>query len=123
MKKETKRENEVITRRILNEELGKTKSELRRDIKRETGKLREEMHTVEFRLIKRMDDRFDKIDDRFNQIDDVLKNHLDAVRGLADKVIVKHNNFEVESASIHHNYRTLEERVHKVEEVVFPQAA
>jgi hypothetical protein len=61
------------------------------------------------------------MDERFNKIDDVLKTHLDAIRGLADKVIVKHNTFEAESASIHHNYRTLEERVHKVEEVVFPQ--
>lgn len=108
MKKETKRENELVTRGIL---------------KAETDKLRQEMHGIEFRLIKRMDERFNKIDDRFTQMDDVLRQHLDAVRGLADTVIVKHNTFEVESASIHQNYRTLEERVHKVEEVVFPQAA
>lgn len=77
------RENELITRKILNEALGKTESglrtEFRWDIKREVGKVREEMHEMEFRLNNRMDDRF-------NKIDDVLKQHLDAVRWLADTV-------------------------------------
>ncbi len=122
-----KRKNELITRRILNEELGKTKSELRRDIKRETGKIREEMHATAYRLDKKIDTRFFelsiKMNERFTTIDDVLKKHLDAVREVADAVIVKHNSFEQESSSVQYNYSHLEERVKKVEEVVFTQSA
>lgn len=123
MKKENKREGEFITRGILKFELKKEINRAVSPLKKADAKLREDMHAMEFRLVKRMDgmdQRFDRIDQRFDHIDEVLRKYLDTVMGLADKVVVAHTNFEGESASIRYNYNQLEGRVKKVEEVVFP---
>lgn len=123
MKKGMQREDELVTRGILKSELHKLTKKfdykftlVRREIKRGDGNLRREMHETEYRAFL----RFNAIDKRFDSIDELLKKHLDTIRELADKVIVAHQNFETESVSIHHNYQHLENRVKKVEEIIFP---
>lgn len=113
MKKDIKPDTELVTRGVLRRAL--------LPLKKADANLREEMHSMEFRLTKRMDGmdrRFDWVDQRFDRIDEVLRKHLDTVMGLADKVVVAHTHFEAESASIRYNYNQLEERVKKVEDQV-----
>lgn len=92
-------DDEFVTKGYLKKELayrfGLFHLEIRREIK-------EESHSLEFRLIERMDRGFvemrgemAKLTDRFQQ--------------LADLVIGEHKNFESELASIKHNYHYLEE--------------
>lgn len=86
---------------------------------------------MEFRIHTRfevVDRRFEAIDKRFDIIErkidaqnEYLKTAVDRVMQLADQVIGAHKNFELESASIKQNYEVLEERVKKVEVVVFPE--
>lgn len=101
MKKIIKREDELVTKGFLESRL-----------KKEIGKVRDELHETEFRLIHRMDSGF-------GEIREEMKKHTDIIQKLADNGIVAHKNFEVESVNIRHNYVQLEERVKNVEEVVF----
>lgn len=117
MKKEIKRDDEVVTRGILRQEL---KAELdielkkvRGEFKRAHNKLRDELHGVEYRL----DNKIDRLGADLRA---EMSKQTQIFQDLADQVIGTHKNFEVESVSIKQNYNHLKTRVKKVEEVVFP---
>lgn len=105
MKKDMKWKEELVTKGYFHKELNKAITPL----KKADAKLRQEMHEMEFRVINRMDEKFEEVMKE-------MKKQTNTFQILADKVIVAHNNFEVESASIRHNYQHLEDRVKKVEE-------
>ena len=67
-----------------------------------------------------MDNRFELIEKKIDAQNEYIKTAVDKVLQLADSVIGEHKKFEMESVSIKNNYQVLEERVKKVEEVVFP---
>lgn len=127
MKQDQGNKYEVVTRGVLREvlqvelrkvrgeskrEANKMRQEWKQDLKTETTKLREELHTTEFRLISRMDSMEERLNGNMQKI-------LHTVQQLVDAVIGEHKSFEVESVSIKHNYSQLEERVKKVEKIVF----
>lgn len=110
-------DNEVATKGYLRIEF---KTQLKRELRTEFRKefatkqeLRDGLNNLEFRLTNRMDAGFISIIDE-------MRKFIDTFQKLADQVIGEHKKFEVESVSIKHNYGHLEDRVKKVEEVVFP---
>lgn len=120
--------DEVVTKGYLRDELKtfkvefktELKTELKRELRIEFRKefatkedLRNGLHDLEFRMSNRMDDGFESIHV-------AMRKQTDVFQQLADQVIVEHKNFEVESLSLRHNYTHLEDRVKKVEEIVFP---
>lgn len=124
MKKTTHKKDKALTREyvdhLLSYRLGRLHSQIKKEIHGES-------HLLEFSLINRMDERFSKVDERFDRIEkgfdgirEEMKRQTDTFQKLADKVIGEHKKFEMESNSIHYNYNRLEERVKKVETVVFP---
>lgn len=116
-------DNEVVTKGYLRGELKTFKTQLKRELSTEFRKefatkeeLRNGLNNLEYRLINRMDFGFESI-----RVE--LRQYIDTFQKLADQVIGEHKKFEVESASIKHNYVQLEDRVQKVETVVFPPAS
>lgn len=107
-------DNEVVTKGYLRKELsfrfGRFRKSFGEEIRRE---IKEESHRLEFRLTERMDQGFTSILEE-------MRERTDTFQKLADQVIGAHKNFETESVSMRHNYQQLEERVKKVEIVVFP---
>lgn len=115
-RKKVVRDDEVVTRGILKHELTKEFKNFKVELSKEFAtkeELRNGLHELEFKLVNRMDNGF-------GEIRQAMKKQTDIFQQLADKVIVEHQNFEVESLSLRHNYHHLKERVKTVEEVVFP---
>lgn len=134
MQKDPHHNKELVTKGYLDHTLRYRFGRFHTLIKKE---IQEESHALEFRIHKRferVDLRFEMIDKRFDAIDKRLESleknlqetnlyvsaAVNRVLELADTVIGEHKKFETESAVIKHNYEILEERVNKVETVVFP---
>ncbi len=116
-------DHEVVTKGHLRQEFKSFKTQIKRELRTEFRKefvtkvdLRNGLNNLEFRLTNRMDFGFESIRAE-------LRNYINTFQVLADQVIGEHKKFEVESVSIKHNYGQLEDRVKKVEEVVFPSPA
>lgn len=60
-------------------------------------------------------------DDRFDLMDAKLDKTIHIIQGMVDKVTKSYEIFMAESASVHFNYKHLEARTAKLEEVVFPR--
>lgn len=115
-KKKVSRDEELVTRGILQHEFKKFKVELYKELHTEFATkedLRNGLHDLEFRMSNRMDAGFESI-----QV--AMIKQTNVFQQLADQVIVEHKNFEAESLSLRYNYTHLEDRVKKVEEIVFP---
>lgn len=113
MKKRTKPQDELVTKEYLDHTLryrfGRFHSKMKQEIQ-------EESHSLEFR----MNQRFEAIEKKIDAQTNYVQKAVDKVMTLADIVIREHKEFEEESASIKYNYEVLENRLKKVEEVVFP---
>lgn len=111
--------NELVTMGYLKQTLGQGFSRVKKEFDAYCLKTNDKLahHDKTFEMI------FFKLrehDDRFDRMDAKLDKTIDIIQGLADKVVKDYQTFIVESASIHFNYKHLETRTKRLEEVVFP---
>lgn len=62
------------------------------------------------------------MDERFDQMDSKLDKTTHSIQQMCDKVLKAHENFSVESVAIKDNDNQLENRVTKIEKIVFPDS-
>lgn len=111
--KNGKDNSELVTKSYLDQTLGKN-----------FANFKDEFDTFRSETARKFEFVFNKFmehDERFNRMDVKLDNTISIIQGMADKVTKSYEIFMAESASIHYNYKHLEARTAKLEEVVFPR--